>query len=149
MTTVRSLQSRRCAGTPQADQPLHRDEQRADVLPLIHHVGALRCGGRVVDRPSSCTGPWPEGNEVTIPEVSRLAATVRRWQAEILAGHTTSGASNGPTEAVNPLIKKIKRVGHGFRNLDNYRLRLLLHCGVTWHTPRAASIRSRAPRSAA
>ncbi len=27
--------------------------------------------------------------------------------------------------------QKIKRVGHGFRNLDNYRLRLLLHCGST------------------
>ena len=33
------------------------------------------------------------------------------------------------------LIKKIKRVGHGFRNFDNYRLRLLLHCGVNWQTP--------------
>jgi len=35
------------------------------------------------------------------------------------------------TEAINPIIKKIKRVGHGFRNVQNYRLRLLLHCGVT------------------
>jgi transposase len=26
-------------------------------------------------------------------------------------------------------MKKVKRIGHGFRNLDNYRLRLLLHCG--------------------
>jgi hypothetical protein len=39
-----------------------------------------------------------------------------------------------PTEAVNLLIKKIKLVGHGFRNFDNYRLRLLLHCGVDWDT---------------
>ena len=31
---------------------------------------------------------------------------------------------------MNLLIKKIKRTGHGFRNFDNYRLRLLLHCGV-------------------
>jgi len=22
---------------------------------------------------------------------------------------------------------------HGFRNFDNYRLCLLLHCGITWH----------------
>ena len=41
----------------------------------------------------------------------------------------------GPTEAINLLIKKIKRVGHGFRNFTNYRLRLLLHCGTTWDTP--------------
>jgi len=30
------------------------------------------------------------------------------------------------------LIKKIKRIGHGFRNLANYRLRLLLAVGLDW-----------------
>ena len=83
------------------------------------------------------------------PECRRLAATVRRWENEILAWHTTGGASNGPTEAVNLLIKKIKRTGHGFRNFDNYRLRLLLHCGVTWHDAPAARITGRSPRLAA
>jgi transposase len=66
-----------------------------------------------------------------ITELNRLAATVRRWEHEILGWHRT-GLSNGPTEAMNLLVKKIKRVGHGFRNLNNYRLRLLLHCGVEW-----------------
>jgi hypothetical protein len=47
---------------------------------------------------------------------------------------------------MNLLIKKIKRVGHGFRNTDNYRLRLLLHCGVEWHTAPVAPIRGRQPR---
>jgi len=47
----------------------------------------------------------------------------------------TGVVSNGPTEAVNLLIKRIKRVGFGFRNFDNYRLRLLLHCGVDWRKP--------------
>jgi hypothetical protein len=37
---------------------------------------------------------------------------------------------------MNLLIKKVKRVGHGFRNFANYRLRLLLHCGVRWQTHR-------------
>ena len=41
----------------------------------------------------------------------------------LLAWRTAGGASNGPTEAVNLLIKKIKRTGHGFRNFHNYRLR--------------------------
>jgi len=83
------------------------------------------------------------------PQCRRLAATIRRWEPEILAWHTTGGASNGPTEAVNLLIKKIKRAGHGFRNFDNYRLRLLLHCGVDWHDAPAARLRTRRPRSAA
>jgi transposase len=58
----------------------------------------------------------------------------------------TGGCSNGPTEAVNLLIKKVKRVGHGFRNFANYRLRLLLHCGVTWQTHRTTRLRGRFPR---
>jgi transposase len=44
--------------------------------------------------------------------------------------HAT-GLSNGPTEGVNLLIEVVRRIGHGFRNLDNYRLRLVLRCGVT------------------
>jgi transposase len=86
---------------------------------------------------------------VQVPELFRLARTVRAWQTEILAFHSTAGCSNGPTEAVNPLIKKVKRVGHGFRNFANYRLRLLLHCGVTWQPHRTARLRGRSPRFAA
>jgi transposase len=82
---------------------------------------------------------------VDIVELERLAKTVRRWEHEILGWHRT-GLSNGPTEAMNLLIKKIKRVGHGFRNTGNYRLRLLLHCGVEWHTAPVAPIRGRQPR---
>jgi transposase len=87
---------------------------------------------------------WADG--VGVPELSRLARTVRAWEAEVLAFHTTDGCSNGPTEAMNLLIKKIKRVGHGFRNFTNYRLRLLLHCGVRWQTHRTARLRRRSPR---
>jgi transposase len=87
---------------------------------------------------------WSDG--VGVAELSRLARTVRAWEAEILAWHVTGGCSNGPTEAVNLLIKKVKRVGHGFRNFDNYRLRLLLHCGVRWQTHRTARLRGRSPR---
>jgi hypothetical protein len=81
-----------------------------------------------------------------VAELSRLARTVRAWEAELLAFHVTSGCSNGATEAVNLLIKKVKRVGYGFCNFTNYRLRLLLHCGVIWQTHRTASLRSRSPR---
>ena len=83
-----------------------------------------------------------------VPELTRLARTIRAWEHEILGWHRT-GLSNGATEATNLLIKKIKRVGHGFRNLRNYRLRLLLHCGVQWHTSPTARIRGPQPRFAA
>jgi hypothetical protein len=90
----------------------------------------------------------PQGSDALrgVAELSRLARTVRIWEAEILAFHITGGCSNGPTEAMNLLIKKVKRVGHGFRNFGNYRLRLLLHCGVRWQTHRTARLRGRYPR---
>lgn len=84
-----------------------------------------------------------------VAELTRLARTIRAWEAEILAFHSTGGLSNGPTEAVNLLIEKVRRVGHGFRNIDNYRLRLLLRCGVQWQTAPTARIRGRHPRSVA
>jgi hypothetical protein len=43
------------------------------------------------------------------------------------------------------LIKKVTRVGHGFRNFANYRLRLLLHRGVRWQTHPTARLRARSP----
>ena len=85
-----------------------------------------------------------------IGECDRLARTIRRWETAVLAYYTTDGLSNAKTEAVNGLMKKIQRVGHGFRNLRNYRLRLLLHCGgVTWQDQPAARLRKRAPRKVA
>jgi transposase len=88
---------------------------------------------------------WCDG--VQVPELSRLVRTLRAWEDELLAFHATDGCSNGPTEAVNLLTGKVKRVGHGFRNFANYRLRLLLHCGVRWQTHRTARLRGRSPRS--
>jgi transposase len=83
--------------------------------------------------------------EAEVPELVRLATTVSAWQAEVLAYHST-GRSNGPTEAVNLLVEKVRRIGHGFRNFGNYRLRLLLRCGVKWQTRPTVRIRGRQPR---
>ncbi len=37
--------------------------------------------------------------------------------------------TNGPTEAANNLIKRIKRVAFGFSRFGNYRIRTLLYAG--------------------
>ncbi len=89
-----------------------------------------------------------------VPELTRPGRTLDAWRDELLAYWTPTGrrgVSNGPTEAVNALIKRVKRVGHGFRNLHNYRLRLLLAVGLDWNTvpwqaPPATPIRGRSPR---
>ena len=83
-------------------------------------------------------------NEVEVPELSRLARTVRQWEAEILAYHQHR-YSNGKTEAANLLIEKQRRAAHGYRNFDNYRLRLLLNHGVKWDTQPTTKIRGHKP----
>ena len=37
--------------------------------------------------------------------------------------------SNGPTEAINNLVKRVKRVAFGMVNFRNYRIRSLLYAG--------------------
>jgi len=61
-----------------------------------------------------------------IPEVARLGKTLRQWRTEFLGYFDTDGASNGGTEAMNGLIELHRRIARGFRNRDNYRLRMLL-----------------------
>jgi transposase len=62
------------------------------------------------------------------PEVQKLGRTIRDWFDKIVNFHLAR-MSNGPTEALNNLIKRIKRVGFGFRNFENYRIRALLYAG--------------------
>lgn len=62
------------------------------------------------------------------PEVRSLGRTLRRWRNEITAWHACH-FTNGPTEAMNNLVKRIKRVAFGFTNFRNYRIRALLYAG--------------------
>jgi transposase len=61
-----------------------------------------------------------------IPEIRRLGKTLKQWRAAFLAYFDTGRANNGGTEAINGLIELHRRVARGFRNRDNYRLRMLL-----------------------
>lgn len=61
-------------------------------------------------------------------ELRRFGATIHRWSKKIRNYHHAK-ISNGPTEALNNLIKRVKRVGYGFRNFTNYRVRALLYTG--------------------
>jgi len=67
-------------------------------------------------------------NEGWPPEIARLGRTLLRW-AEPIANWHHCGLTNAATEAANNLIKRVKRVGFGFRNFRNYRTRILLYAG--------------------
>jgi transposase len=62
------------------------------------------------------------------PEIQKLGRTIRNWFDKI-ANYHLARVSNGPTESLNNLIKRIKRIGFGFRNFKNYRIRALLYAG--------------------
>ncbi len=62
------------------------------------------------------------------PEIQKLGRTIKHWFDKICNFHLAR-VSNGPTESINNLIKRIKRVGFGFRNFQNYRIRALLYAG--------------------
>jgi len=61
-------------------------------------------------------------------EVHSLGRTIARWRNQIVAWHHAR-VSNGPTEAINNLVKRVKRVAFGITNFRNYRIRALLYAG--------------------
>ena len=64
-----------------------------------------------------------------LEELAQLGRTLWRRRADVLAHFDRPGTSNGPTEAINGRLEALRRNALGFRNLINYRVRSLLHCG--------------------
>jgi len=58
----------------------------------------------------------------------RLAKTLTSWLEPIVA-MWRFGKSNGPTEGFHTKMEMMTRRAYGFRNFENYRLRVLTHCG--------------------
>jgi transposase len=73
----------------------------------------------IIDAGSKSSAPF---------EVRRLARTLRNWFEPIVAWHQAR-VSNGPTEGMNNLLKRVKRVAFGFTNFENFRIRALLYAG--------------------
>jgi transposase len=101
--------------------------------------------GSVFDARRRLTVFYNQCHTSEVPELERLGRTIARWETPILRWHRT-GLTNAATEGTNLIVKNIKRLGFGFRNFENYRLRLLLRCGAPWQHHRVASIRPRHPR---
>lgn len=60
-------------------------------------------------------------NDSCLPELNQLGRTIVRWSAHIAAWHPAH-VSNGPTEAINNLVKRVRRVAFGFPGFTSYRL---------------------------
>lgn len=60
----------------------------------------------------------------SIPEIRSLRNTIHKWRNEILQ-YFEAKLTNGRTEGFNRVAKLIQRNAYGFRNFENYRLRLI------------------------
>nr|WP_281414527.1 transposase [Pseudarthrobacter albicanus] len=67
--------------------------------------------------------------KIAEPPPVRLGRTLHRWRNAFLAYFTTQRSSNGGTEAINGIIELHRLLTLGYRNRDNYRLRMLLAAG--------------------
>ena len=94
--------------------------QCAQQLRRVYHQPDPTTGRRLAEQIVASFPSCP------IPEIARLGRTLKKWRREFLAYFDTAGASNGGTEAVNGLIELHRRIARGFRNRNNYRLRMLL-----------------------
>jgi transposase len=65
-----------------------------------------------------------------MPETTRLATTIETWWPHILV-FLKLGVTNARTEGFNRVIKNVKRVACGFRNLENYQRRIMTHIAAT------------------
>ena len=64
-----------------------------------------------------------------IGEIARPGRTLPQWKHTYLGYFTTERSNNGGTEAINGVIELHRRIARGYRNRDNYRLRMLLVAG--------------------
>ncbi|UZJ24760.1 transposase [Rhodococcus antarcticus] len=101
--------------------------QRAQQLRAVYHQDTPAQGRALAEKVLASFPTCP------IPEIARLGRTVGQWSTQLLAYFDTGGANNGGTEAVNGLIELHRRIARGFRNRDNYRLRMLLIGGGLTH----------------
>lgn len=92
----------------------------AQQLRAAYKADNLRQGRRIAEQVLASFPTCP------IPEIKRLGKTLKQWREAFLAYFETRRANNGGTEAINGLIELHRRVARGFRNRDNYRLRMLL-----------------------
>ena len=68
--------------------------------------------------------------QLHVSPLHRLASTLTSWLEPVTAMWRFS-KSNGVTEGFHNKMEMMTRRAYGFRNFENYRLRVLTHCG--WH----------------
>ena len=72
---------------------------------------------------------WITGvKESGLKFLNKFAETVKEWKEEIL-NYFQTRVTNSFVEGMNNKIKLLKRIGYGFRNRQNFALRIIVECG--------------------
>lgn len=90
----------------------HKNLRRRTLKPLLHTFHHM----------------IEELKETSIETLRTLGDTLERWKVEI-ARMLRFSKTNGVTEGFHNKMEMISRRAFGFRNFQNYRMRVLAHCG--------------------
>jgi len=103
-----------------------------DISPTLSKMHALKEEFRNIFEPAES---WGDGvlelldwMHEALSYFPKSLGTIVRWFGEIV-GYFDHRTTSGTVEGINNKLKLIKRLGYGFRNFDNFRLRSLL----SWH----------------
>jgi hypothetical protein len=107
-------------------------------------AGCSRPPSGIEAAPTTCYTAGADS--VGVAELSRLTRTVRAWEAELPAIHTTGGCSNGPTEAVNLLTGRSSASATASATSPTTAYGCYCTAASPGQTHRTARLRSRPPR---
>lgn len=103
-----------------------------DVSPILSKMHALKEEFRNIFNTAESWGDgvlklldWMYDSSLYFPKTIR---TIFRWFGDIV-GYFEQRTTSGTVEGINNKLKLLKRLGYGFRNFANFRLRCLL----SWH----------------
>lgn len=103
-----------------------------DISPTLSKMHALKEEFRNIFNTAESWGDgvlklldWMYDSSLYFPKTIR---TIFRWFGDIV-GYFEQRTTSGTVEGINNKLKLIKRLGYGFRNFANFRLRCLL----SWH----------------
>jgi transposase len=123
LTEKQQARLARAIGADEAHEEVFVAWKCAQQLRAAYQAKDLADGRRLAENVLASFHTCPIG------EVARLGRTLRKWRTAFLAYFTTGRSSNGGTEAMNGIIELHRRLARGYRNRDNYRLRMLLAAG--------------------
>jgi len=116
-------------------------EKLRDALKLRARItGSTPCERQVRDRLFAFYDWCAQHDD--IPELASLAATISRWEGEIVTAVIT-GVTNATSESLNRLAKLEARLAYGFRNPANQRRRVRIACTRGTRRPSPAATRNR------